>query len=144
MRALLFGLSLLFASASWAIDPLPFTDADQEARFRVLVAELRCVQCQNQNLADSDALIAKDLRKEIFEQMQSGRSDDEIVDFLVERYGEFVLYRPTFSGTNIILWLGPLLLVLFGGIGIAVHLRRRANTNSTHAAPAPLNEDIDW
>lgn len=143
MRALLLVLSLLFASAAWAIDPLPFADAEQEARFRVMVAELRCVQCQNQNLADSDALIAKDLRKEIFEQMQAGQSDEEITAFLVERYGEFVLYRPTFSGANLILWLGPLLLVLFGGIGIAAHLRHRARTSAT-APPAPLNEDIDW
>ncbi len=143
MRALLFGLSLVFASAVWAIDPLPFADADQEARFRVLVAELRCVQCQNQNLADSDALIAKDLRKEIFDQMQAGQSDDEIVAFLVERYGEFVLYRPPFSGMNVLLWIGPLLIVVFGGIGIAAHLRRRARTSVT-APRAPLNEDIDW
>jgi len=143
MRTLLIGLCLLLSSSAWAIDPLPFADPEQEARFRVLVAELRCVQCQNQNLADSDALIAKDLRNEIFEQMQAGRSDDEIVAFLVERYGEFVLYRPTFSGTNLILWLGPLLIAVFGGIGIAVHLRRRSG-NATNAAPAPLNEDIDW
>ncbi len=141
--ACLIPFMVLFSTALWAIDPLPFADGEQEERFRVLVAELRCVQCQNQNLADSDALIAKDLRKEIFEQMQAGRSDDEIVDFLVERYGEFVLYRPAFSGKNLLLWLGPLLIVVFGGIGVAVHLRRRA-ANSQPAAAAPIAEDIDW
>lgn len=143
MRALLIALLILFSPSLWAIDPLPFADGEQEERFRVLVAELRCVQCQNQNLADSDALIAKDLRKEIFEQMQAGRSDEEIVDFLVERYGEFVLYRPEFSGKNLLLWLGPLLIVVFGGIGIVMHMRRRA-ANSQPAASAPIAEDIDW
>ena len=138
MRALL----CLIGSSAFAIDPLPFADKDQEDRFRVLVAELRCVQCQNQNLADSDALIAKDLRKEIFEQMQAGRSDDEIVAFLVERYGEFVLYRPVFSGKNLLLWLGPLLILVIGGVAVAVHLRRRRVAAGDN--PMPISEDIDW
>ena len=79
-------LGLLLAGRVWAIDPLPFADANQETRFRALVAELRCLQCQNQNLADSDAQIARDLRREIFDQIAAGRSDDEIVAFLVEWY----------------------------------------------------------
>ena len=116
MRALLCLIGLLIASSAFAIDPLPFADKDQEDRFRVLVAELRCVQCQNQNLADSDALIAKDLRKEIFEQMQAGRSDDEIVAFLVERYGDFVLYEPPFNAATGLLWVGPFALLLGGGL----------------------------
>ena len=144
MRALLCLIGLLIASSAFAIDPLPFADKDQEDRFRVLVAELRCVQCQNQNLADSDALIAKDLRKEIFEQMQAGRSDDEIVAFLVDRYGEFVRYRPPLNANTLLLWLGPALILLGGLVAVGIHLRRRRQTTASSAPSIPTDDEHDW
>ena len=91
-----FAVLLALASLqAVAIDPLPFKDAAEEARFRALAAELRCVLCQNQSLADSNAAIAQDLRKEVFGLMREGKSDEEIKSFLTERYTDFVLYLLT-------------------------------------------------
>lgn len=144
--ALIAIVLLLIASPARAIDPLPFADAEQEARFRVLVAELRCLQCQNQNLADSDADIAKDLRREIFDQLEAGRTDDEIVAFLVDRYGEFVRYRPPLNASTLLLWLGPGLILLLGVGGVLIHLRRRQQAAAPTApvsATGPVDEN-DW
>lgn len=96
--------------------PLQFVDAAEERRFQRLTAELRCVMCQNQSLADSDAQIAHDLRREVLELMQEGKTDAQVKQFLVERYGEFVLYRPQVSGGTWLLWFGPGLLLLAGGV----------------------------
>src|SRR3546814_5476846 len=93
LRGLAIAL-LLFAGVVAAADPLAFRDAAEEARFRELTAELRCPMCQNQSLADSSAPIAKDLRREVFELMREGKSDEQIKAFLVARYTEFVLYKP--------------------------------------------------
>ena len=118
--------------------PLRFTDPAEEARFHALAAELRCVMCQNQSLADSNAQIAHDLRREVFDLMRAGKSDAEIRDFLVERYGEFVLYRPRFGGHTWLLWLAPALLVLAGGLVIARILRVRSRQ------PMAADEDQEW
>lgn len=122
---LLLGL-LLWTLAAAAIDPLPFQSEVEERRFQALVAELRCLVCQNQNLADSDADLAKDLRAEVFEMLRAGKSDGEIRDFLVQRYGDFVLYDPPFKPVTWILWLGPALVVAAGLAGMLVMVRRRA------------------
>lgn len=108
---------LLAAAPALAIDPLPFQSAVEERRFQALVAELRCMVCQNQNLADSDAELARDLRNEVFEMLRAGKSDGEIRDFLVQRYGDFVLYDPPFKPVTWILWLGPALVVVAGLAG---------------------------
>jgi cytochrome c-type biogenesis protein CcmH len=115
--------SVCFAQVS---DPTPlqFTDTAQEVRFHRLTAELRCVMCQNQSLADSNAQIAHDLRREVLTLMQQGKSDAEIKRFLVERYGEFVLYRPQVSGDTWLLWFGPALLLL-AGAGIVLRIVRK-------------------
>ena len=104
--------------------PLQFKDAAQETRFHELATELRCVMCQNQSLADSNAQIAHDLRREVLALMQQGKSDAEIKRFLVERYGEFVLYKPEVSGDTWLLWFGPALLLL-AGAGIVLRIVRR-------------------
>ena len=117
---------MLFASAALAIDPLPFKDREEELRFQRLSAELRCLVCQNQTLADSDALLAKDLRLEVFEMMRKGKSDAEIKEFLVQRYGDFVLYKPPVKPGTWLLWFGPVLLLLAGAVVLAVVVRRRA------------------
>lgn len=145
LAAVVCALLLGAAPTAHAIDPLPFADAEQEARFRVLVAELRCLQCQNQNLADSDADIAKDLRREIYDQLEAGRTDDEIVAFLVDRYGEFVRYRPPLNASTLLLWLGPGMILLLGVGAVIVHLRRRQQVAPMAAANAtgPADEN-DW
>jgi cytochrome c-type biogenesis protein CcmH len=119
--------------------PLQFQNALEETRFRSLTDELRCVMCQNQSLADSDAQIAVDLRREILQMIRDGRSDAEIRGFLVERYGEFVLYRPGVSPATWLLWFGPLLLLVGGGWTLWRIARSRA------AAPPPAGDDAgDW
>ena len=106
-------------------EPLVFTDLEQEMRFTQLTLELRCLVCQNQNLADSDAPLAQDLRKEIYDMLQAGRSDDEIKTFMVERYGDFVLYRPPVQGNTLALWVMPGIILLIGAIGVTIAVRRR-------------------
>lgn len=147
MRRFLIALLLFPALALAAIDPLPFKDAAEEARFRGLVEELRCMMCQNQNLADSDAPLAKDLRREVFDLMRQGLSDDEIRGFLVERYSDFVLYRPPVRGNTALLWFGPLLVLLAGAIAVALIVRRRSRalTAQTPAAKsAAENREESW
>ncbi len=95
-----------------ANDLLEFDDPRQEQRYEELLEEIRCLVCQNQSLADSNASLAQDLRLEVHEQMVAGKSNDEIIDFLVSRYGEFVLYRPLFNYRTLLLWLGPLVLFI--------------------------------
>jgi cytochrome c-type biogenesis protein CcmH len=97
-----------------------------EARLKALALELRCLVCQNQTLADSSAPLAEDLRREVREMIAKNMTDQEIIDFLVARYGDFVLYRPPLKATTTLLWLGPFLLLVVGGITLAVALRRRA------------------
>ena len=128
-----------FAQVATDATPLKFADAAEEKRFHALVSELRCVMCQNQSLADSNAQIAFDLRREVLDLMREGRSDAQIKDFLVARYGEFVLYRPRMERTTWLLWLGPALLLLAGGFVIARIVRKRAGT-----APVAEEPDQEW
>jgi cytochrome c-type biogenesis protein CcmH len=97
-----------------AIDAYEFSDPQTQERYRSLVDELRCPQCLNTNLAGSDSMIAKDLRREIHRQLQDGKSDDEIRQFMYERYGDFILYRPRVNEDTALLWFGPLLLLALG------------------------------
>jgi cytochrome c-type biogenesis protein CcmH len=105
------------------------------------VAELRCVMCQNQSLADSNAQIAHDLRREVLGLMRQGLDDDGIRDFLVARYGDFVLYRPRVESKTWLLWFGPLVLLLGGGALVAGIVRRRAARLPPAAAP---DESQEW
>lgn len=127
IRALILALALLAPPAFAAIGPDEvLDDPAQEARARAITAELRCVVCQGQAIDESNAEIARDLRMIVREQVVAGRTDREIFDFLVERYGEFVLYRPPFTLQNAALWLaGPVFLVIGAGIAFAF-VRRRA------------------
>ncbi len=108
-----------------AVEPLTFESPEQEERFDDLTQELRCLVCQNQSLADSDAVLAQDLRNEVFVMLQQGNSNEEIKRFLVDRYGDFVLYRPPFRKDTLLLWLSPLLLLTTGGIVMAFTISRR-------------------
>ena len=95
-----------------AIETYQFDSAEMEADYKQLIEELRCLVCQNQNLAGSDADLARDLRRETYEMLQQGKSPQEVVDFMVARYGDFVLYRPQFKSSTYLLWLGPFFLLL--------------------------------
>jgi len=135
-RASIF-LCMIFTMAGMAAvasDPIEFESEEQAQRFAALTEELRCLVCQNQNLADSDAPLAADLRHEIFEMMAAGRSDEEIKAFLVARYGDFVLYRPPVQGNTLALWLAPLVLLLVGGIVVFLAVRRRTRLPEEESA----------
>ncbi|MEH6414547.1 cytochrome c-type biogenesis protein [Pseudomonas sp. CGJS7] len=142
---LCLGLSLATtATAQPANDPAPlsFTDNAEETRFHALVAELRCVMCQNQSLADSNAQIAHDLRREVLALMRQGKTDPQIKDFLVARYGEFVLYRPQMESKTWLLWFGPALVLLAGGFALARAIRARGAPAQAQAARN--DEDQEW
>lgn len=119
--------ALVMAQAAFASEagPASKTDAAIEARAVALETELRCLVCQNQTLADSSAPLAVDLRNQIREKMREGASDRDILDFMVARYGDFVLYRPPFKATTVLLWAGPLLLVIVGLAALYFRLARR-------------------
>ncbi|MCP9446039.1 MAG: cytochrome c-type biogenesis protein CcmH [Nitrospira sp.] len=122
----LFFLLLLVAGSAWAGEAKPMGDDPAvEARLKQLAGELRCLVCQNQTLADSNAPLAEDLRREVREMIAKNMSDREIIDFLVSRYGDFVLYRPPLKTTTVLLWAGPFVLLIGGGVALAVTLRRR-------------------
>ncbi len=125
-RIVLVLAAWLIALPAFALEPLPFRDDAERQRYQALVEELRCTVCQNQNLADSNAALAKDLRRKVFEMVQAGRSDAEIKQYLVDRYGDFVLYRPPMKPTTWALWYGPGLVLLIGAVVLARTLRRRA------------------
>ncbi|HXH02389.1 MAG TPA: cytochrome c-type biogenesis protein [Candidatus Competibacteraceae bacterium] len=120
-------LALLAPPALAAIDAEHrFDDPAQEARYRDLIAELRCPKCQNQNIADSNAPLAQDLRQKVYDMMQAGRSDQEIVDYLVARYGDFVRYRPPLRADTWLLWFGPFAAIGAAALGVALWLHSRA------------------
>jgi cytochrome c-type biogenesis protein CcmH len=138
LRRIAFGVlvSVMLGSA-WAIDSEPaFEDPAQQARYERLNRELRCLVCQNQTIADSTAPLAADLRREVREMMAAGRSDAEIRQFMIERYGDFVLYRPRMSAENFLLWAAPVLLLAIGsGIALRFIRRRAAEADEDGAEP---------
>ena len=129
----------LFSSSIFAapVDTYVFKDKVTEIRFNALNKELRCPKCQNQNLADSNSPIAADLRREVYDMLQQGKADMEIVDFMVSRYGEFVLYRPRVSSLTYLLWYGPAGLLIIGVIVVVIVLRRKPVKNAQN----PLSND---
>ncbi len=121
MLLLFAGLGTAFAG----VEVHQFEQAEQEQQYNRLIAELRCLVCQNQNLADSNAELAQDLRQEVYEMIQAGASDQEIINFMVVRYGDFVLYRPPFKATTVFLWIGPFIILIAGFVILLVFIRKR-------------------
>ncbi|WP_375176995.1 cytochrome c-type biogenesis protein [Marinobacter mobilis] len=128
---LLLSVMMVSLSAAAITDVYPFDSDADEARFRTLVAELRCPKCQNQNIFDSNAPIAKDMRDEVYRMLLDGASDQEVKDALVNRFGEFVLYKPEFNQRTALLWVTPLIAILGGiliVIGVVVRSRQREHS----------------
>lgn len=145
LLALLLCLSpAVLAQPAGDPSPLPYRDATEEARFHALAAELRCVQCQNQSLADSDAMIARDMRRQVLALMREGRDDGQIKAWLVERYGEFVLYRPRWHGAGLALWLLPGLVLLAGAAMLWRTVRRRPPPGDGGAAGDDAGDGPAW
>ena len=136
LLALLLLLCALAPIGGFAADAVP-TEKDpvKAARAVKLAEKLRCLVCQNQTIADSNAELANDLRGQIREQIAAGRSDDEILDYMVTRYGDFVLYQPPLKATTLLLWAGPALLVILGAVVLFRNLRR------ARPAEAPLSDE---
>ena len=139
MRALLATLLFVFASAALALTPQTegVLTPEQDARYRTFIHELRCLVCQNQTIADSNADLAADLRRQVHELIVQGRTDDEIRTYVTDRFGDFVLYKPPMSARTVVLWVGPFLLVL-GGLLIVLRILRRPR-----AAPVIARGDPD-
>ena len=119
MRATMLLMAVLFLSLAWA------EDSSLEKRANALAQELRCLVCQNQTLADSNAPLAVDLRNQVREQLAAGKSDQDVIDFMVARYGDFVLYRPPFKASTLFLWVGPFVFLLLGAFILYRRVTRR-------------------
>lgn len=134
---LCFGLLLSVSSLSIfaAIDTYQFNDAQKQARFQKLTNELRCPKCQNQNIADSNAEIASDLRAKIHLMLEENKSDEDIVNYMLDRYGDFVLYQPRLSKQTFLLWYAPALLFLLGVIAIVLIVRFKAKAAKQQVDP---------
>ena len=131
MRVFLLTLLLLFSGQSQArIEAYQFDSPAEEARYQQLVEELRCLVCQNQNLADSNAELAQDMRQLTYEMIKRGASDEEIVTFMVDRYGDFVLYRPPLRRSTLFLWVGPFVILAVGLVILLVYIRGRGRQSS--------------
>lgn len=152
--SLLILLALLLPALAFAQairDPTPpqFTDQAEADRFHELTLELRCVKCQNQSLADSNAAIAQDLRHEVLALMRQDKSNAEVKEYLVDRYGEFVLYRPQVDPKTWLLWFGPGLVLLIGALVVVKVVRRQAAVSADGASgrtktTAAIDEDQEW
>ena len=128
--ALLMGLSYPVAPVWAEFEEHSFTTPEQELQYKKLVNELRCLVCQNQNLADSNAELAQDLRAEIYGMIQKGMDDKQVVAFMVERYGDFVLYRPPFNAATALLWVGPFFALMLGAFILFMVVRRNRRNAS--------------
>ena len=146
LRQLLIGLALLASAPAWtpawAVQPDEMlADPALEARARALSKELRCMVCQNQSIDDSAAPLARDLRLLVRERLTAGDSDQQVLDYLVARYGEFVLLKPRFEWQTMPLWLAPIAVFGIGGLALVVAVRRRRRARGTSIdTPAPLSK----
>jgi cytochrome c-type biogenesis protein CcmH len=118
-------LALTASAGAIVFEQRDFDNAEQRARYKTLIAELRCLVCQNQNIADSEADLAQDLRREVQRMVLEGKSNEEVIDFMVSRYGDFVLYRPPLKAKTILLWGAPLVLAIGGVVFLLLQLRAR-------------------
>jgi len=125
LRIFIFMLYFTVFPAAGANAPLGFEDPEKQQRYEEMLEEIRCLVCQNQSLADSGAGLAQDLRREVHSMIDEGKSDAEITGFLVERYGDFVLYRPPLKRSTWLLWFGPFILLLVGITAVVLFARSR-------------------
>ncbi|HEX7374554.1 MAG TPA: cytochrome c-type biogenesis protein [Steroidobacteraceae bacterium] len=127
IRAAVVAVGIALAGHALAIDTeRDFADPVLQERYEGVIKELRCLVCQNETIADSNATLAVDLRREVHEMIAAGKSEQEIKDFMLARYGDFVLYKPRLSGKNLVLWAAPALMLLFGVFAAVRFIRKRA------------------
>lgn len=126
LAGLLFSLSALAAIDTWQLD-----SAEQEQQYRELTASLRCPKCQNNSIADSNAMIAADMRLKVYQLLKQGQSEAQITQYMIDRYGHFVTYQPPVTPSTLILWAGPLLFIIAGGLVIFLRSRRQPLADET-------------
>ncbi len=140
MRSVLLGLLIFVAISTLhaAVELVEFTNPENERRYKSLVAELRCLVCQNQTIAASNADLAKDLRQQVYDRIQNGETDQKIIDFMVARYGDFVLYKPPLKAKTLLLWIGPFILLLVATGAMIFFIRSRSKYAGQSANPEAL------
>jgi len=150
MKTLILSLALFlsFSSLNAAVDVRKFSTPEQEQRYKHIIDELRCLVCQNQNISGSNAGLAQDLRKQVYKMILAGDDDEKIFDFMVTRYGDFVLYRPPVKASTFLLWLGPFIIFVLGLFVLIRFIRQRKKVVVTELSSAEkeklkqlLNED---
>ena len=142
MKRLLFIVILIMSVNCYGVDYRQLADTKQQESYDTLTKELRCLVCQNQTIADSNAELAADLRRQVYEMLEKGKSRDEIVQFMTDRYGDFVLYKPAFKGKTTILWIAPIVFLLMGLITVFFFIRRKkASANLQDQAGSLQNNE---
>jgi len=143
MKHLLFVFLLMLSYSSYAVDSRQLSDPKQQESYETLTSELRCLVCQNQTIGDSNAELAADLRRQVYEMLEQGKSKEEIVRFMTDRYGDFVLYKPPFKGKTSVLWIAPVVFLLVGLITVFVVIRRKKAVASLHPDAGTLQRDVE-
>lgn len=136
-------IGLLPNLAFAAVDTFEFTDEQQQQRYKRFIDDMRCPKCQNQNLSGSDSPIAMDLRKQLYTMVQNNKSDDEIVTYMVDRYGDFILYKPRLTVKTIFLWGAPILFLLIGLLVLVIMIKNRRTANGNQALSENEREKLD-
>lgn len=132
---LLLAMLLISLSALARVEVHDFDSPEQEATYKQLINELRCLVCQNQNLADSNAELALDLRRQAYEMLKGGASKEDVIDYMVQRYGDFVLYRPPLKRSTLLLWVGPFIILGTGVLVLVLYIRRRRKEPGSQLTP---------
>lgn len=141
LQIFLLGLMPGFAVA--AIDTFEFADEDQQARYQQFIDEMRCPKCDNQSLSGSNSAIAMDLRKQLYTMVQSNQTDDEIITYMVDRYGDFILYKPRVTSSTIFLWAAPILFLLIGLVILFLLLKSRKNAVTNQNLSVSERAELD-
>ena len=143
MKYLIF-IFFLICQTSYALDARQLADPKQQENYELLTKELRCLVCQNQTIADSNAELAFDLRRQVSEMLEQGKSNDEIIQFMTDRYGDFVLYKPAFKGKTLLLWIAPGAFLVLGLIIVYIFIRqKRALRSEQSVSNNQVKLDID-
>ena len=143
MKRLFFIFLLIMSCSSYAVDTIQLPDPKQQESYETLTKELRCLVCQNQTIADSNAELAADLRRQVYEMLQQGKSRQEIVQFMTDRYGDFVLYKPRFAGKTSVLWIAPVVFLLMGLITVFFVIRRKKAAAALNSQAGSLGIDAE-
>jgi cytochrome c-type biogenesis protein CcmH len=141
MKRLLFIVILVISVNCYGVDYRQLADPKQQESYDTLTKELRCLVCQNQTIADSNAELAADLRRQVYEMLENGKSRDDIVQFMTDRYGDFVLYKPAFKGKTTILWIAPIVFLLMGLITVFFFIRRKKASVNLQAQAGSLQNN---